>query len=373
MTQNNFNYISQINLITQYSDLTLQGVMGICCNSSGKNIYAIDYCGYLLIIKNTSSIENPIFTYSSSKTPETPKTDNKFLANNNYTIIGNYIQCATTNDVDTVVFAYPTYSDDDAFTSPYAYYLFKSNNFIGIGTFSNIYCPQFVISPDCNFILINDTGGNTCYLYDIKRNITNNIVTSGNFISAIGISLDNNYIYLLCQNQSSGYYVLWIHDIASDTNILAQTLSIEYIWTFVNNIYTDISGQFIVIPLYTYSSNTFQIITIDSYGANVLSYKSNGITVFPSLYINQNNSSNGNVMAICTTNYECTSPYVFSTIDGPDNFSQETYFNTSNLYITFLSTNYCNINSIASIVIMGSESFTDITPFIFIYGYRKLN
>lgn len=332
MTTNNYNWSSN-NLLNQYSDLVLTGLVGICTTSSGNKIYLLDNSGYLLIINTGGSNTIGDFTYSYSQVVSNSASQ--------HFIPVNQICCDASG----------TYILLELYTGSHYNFYYSSNSgstFSTISISSNTYATVYISGNGKNMAIIAIS---TLYL---STNFGTSFSQLTQSASICAFSYTGDFLYI-------GYNTdLYIYDILSSSYILIH-IDLPYDIPACNP-YIDTSGQYFTFLL---QSPTDDILYSTNNYLSMLSY-TNIINGLYDIQINSTNNSFGEYLIISLGNQT-----VSTTISGFNNFIQETYFNTTG-QITCVATNYCdNANSPVAMCI-GNITFDTIGPsdvFMFYYGY----
>lgn len=377
----NGNYVWTLFNLQDYYSFPLTGPYGCCVNTSGKIIYIMDYGGSLLIMKNSGSIREPIFTYSNSHlSPSFSSRSNSqqmccdSLGQNLYIIIENRIYISNdegltfsgiTEFVSTVpdYHVYRTTYVCCSGSGKYVYVLvgisntentmsgiqiFKNDNY-GIGLWDVIYTNvKYFITDYSTFIGcssdINDLNSTFYYTIPNQDGISTSIYQIVNGMSNIFMKLANISMKLPNISLKGGLTTFYVDS------------SAKYV-TFINN--SDI------ISSINYCSSVNSLVSLNTQIMN----------------INNTNSSYGNYIVVGGTKQmnptynnpvPTTVPSIYTSINGSSTtptYVIESFFDNPSVFTTYLNlikTNGCdNVNYPMCVIANRNPTFNALL----VYGY----
>ena len=349
-TQNNYNW-QPLDLFTIYANLSQQssinltGLTGCCTTGSGLTIYCTDESGYLLIIQNSGTITNPIFTYSYINIQES----------NNVEV--NTLTCSSNGD-------YIIFNPSNGNNGGSWYLIDVSNNYSITSLTSNFQngVAQSCISSTGQYIGI--TSGGAVYISNnYGQSFSNLYISQQNTLSCLGMNSSGEWLYIIDGVNIS------IYDFTTKSkveNIYTITLPSN---VNTNNpmfsIYTDYSGQYSLIPIFV-TSNPLNIVYIDNYDANNINNSitqtninitlPSTINPIPQYYINNTNNSLGGYLILSTLFSIYTSVPSSSTSSAI--FTQEQYFTTLQGFSSgsSVATNACDSTNNCMAIVIGAPT-----------------
>ena len=336
--------LNEIYSVSPYN-LTLKGLLGISFlenieESVYINFIILDYCGYILNIQACTTSSPIIFNYSYYNLPS------NFIANSAEFVpsYNNLLQVSG----QCILYCYPTESN-------YAYYL-SINNGTNFTFLINSSTSSFSMYLNNNILYITIYNSNEIYCYNI--NILNfqlplnySIISlSGNTYMSVSLS---SYLYIF--NLDSNYLLTYAYDNSDFKEYCYNTLKGTY--SNINNVYTDTTGQYVIIPT-TSTSGVLQLISTSSFlnidnssSTSIINTNYNTDVQSTFQLINTINNSNGKYLILSNGKKVLTSIY------GPNNFIEEEYFNILNTNITSVSTSYCNTYNFSVASCIGGDNY----------------
>ena len=396
-TTGNYNW-SGIDLFTVYSTLTSQspitltGLMGCCCTSSGLTIYLLDYSGYILTLNNTGTIEIPSFTYSYTQLI-TNSAD--IVIPYSPAIYSNQIQCSYDGTI--ILCSYPI-GEPNYPTTSYNYYYSTTGStgpFLSLSLGSNTNytkCPNFQVSLTetpypVMFIITDGILLIFGYPYTSIQNKLDFDPNDGNTIFTAGFATPKNTIYYTIGNLANdpsnfsdnfGYYEYGTEGAGGVTSF----------WYYPNlstpmfSFYTDLTGQYTFAPIFADVSGANAVMLFQDNAS--LSKEDPIYLLIPrlnlvdqtTLYINSSNNSLGNYLilggvvdgysVICTS----TTANTGANFKGAStSFKVESFFKNNPCTVSVFTTNYCDSDNQPMAIAIGSSGTAASQLFTLYYGW----